>query len=239
MFLDAFANDRRFLAPEIVQTSATDCGPAALKCMLEGFGISVSYGRLREACQTDVDGTSIDTLEDIAGQLGLDAAQMMMPADHLLLSEAQSLPAIVVTRLPDGSTHFIVVWSLHGRWAQIMDPGTGRRWLSPRRLLSELYIHHQPLDANDWRDWAASSGFCEPLKQRLMHIEITESTIHRLLDEALADPGWHALATLDAGTRMVDALVRAGGLMPGEEAESALKHVCTTDISIAETAIPP
>jgi len=40
---------------------------------------------------------------------------MMMPADHLLLPEAQSLPALVVTRLPDGATHFVVVWGLHGR----------------------------------------------------------------------------------------------------------------------------
>ena len=67
------------LAPEVVQTSAMDCGPAALKCLLEGFGISVSYGRLREACQTDVDGTSIDTMEEVACQLGLDAEQVMIP----------------------------------------------------------------------------------------------------------------------------------------------------------------
>ena len=58
-----------------------DCGPAALKCLLEGFGIPVSYGRLREACQTEVDGTSIDTLEVVAGQLGLAAEQVMLPAD--------------------------------------------------------------------------------------------------------------------------------------------------------------
>jgi ATP-binding cassette subfamily B protein len=239
MLLDAFADDRRFLAPEVVQTSAMDCGPAALKCLLEGFGISVSYGRLREACQTDVDGTSIDTLEDIAGQLGLDVAQMMMPADHLLLPEAQSLPALVVTRLPSGDNHFVVVWGLHGRWVQVMDPGTGRRWLSRRRFLGELYIHRQPIDATDWRDWAASPGFCEPLRQRLMRLELADSTVRRLLDGALADPGWHALATLDAGTRMVDALVRAGGLMPGDEAESVLIHVCTTDAADVETAIPP
>ena len=68
---------RRLLVPEVVQTSAMDCGPAALKCLLEGFGIPVSYGRLREACQTDVDGTSIDTLEEVAVQLGLDAEQIM------------------------------------------------------------------------------------------------------------------------------------------------------------------
>ena len=46
---------------------------AALKSLLEGHAIPVSYGRLREACQTDLDGTSIDTMEDIAVQLGLDA----------------------------------------------------------------------------------------------------------------------------------------------------------------------
>jgi hypothetical protein len=30
-----------------------DCGPASLKAMLEGRGVSVSYGRLREAGQTN------------------------------------------------------------------------------------------------------------------------------------------------------------------------------------------
>ena len=74
----------RFFAPEVIQTSAMDCGPAALKCLLEGFGVRVSYGRLREACQTSVDGTSIDTLETLAQSLGLDAEQVMMPVDHLL-----------------------------------------------------------------------------------------------------------------------------------------------------------
>jgi ABC-type bacteriocin/lantibiotic exporter with double-glycine peptidase domain len=71
---------RRWVVPEVVQTSAMDCGPAALKCILEGFGIPVSYGRLREACQTYVDGTSIDTMEEVAVQLGLDAEQIMLPA---------------------------------------------------------------------------------------------------------------------------------------------------------------
>ena len=56
-----------------------DCGPATLKCLLEGFRIPISYGRLREACQTDVDGTSIDTLEAIAPQLGVAAEQVLIP----------------------------------------------------------------------------------------------------------------------------------------------------------------
>src|ERR1700675_4718324 len=105
---------RRFFVPEVVQASAMDCGPASLKCLLEGFGVAVSYGRLREACQTQVDGTSIDTLEQIAGQLGLVAEQVIVPEDHVLLDEAEVLPAIVVIRLPNGYTHFVVAWRTHG-----------------------------------------------------------------------------------------------------------------------------
>ena len=120
------------LVPEVVQTSAMDCGPAALKCLLEGFGISASYGRLREACQTDVNGTSIDTMEEVAQQLGLQAEQIMVPLDHVLLAEAGVLPAIIVVKLPNGITHFVVAWRRHGPFLQVMDPATGRRWPSCR-----------------------------------------------------------------------------------------------------------
>src|SRR6266852_5015218 len=114
---------RRLLVPEVVQTSAMDCGPAALKCLLEGFRIPVSYGRLREACQTDVDGTSIDTLEEVANQLGLDAEQVIIPHDHLLLPEARTLPSLCVVKLPNGLGHFVVLWRRHGHIVQVMDPG--------------------------------------------------------------------------------------------------------------------
>ena len=134
---------RHLFVPEVVQTSAMDCGPAALTCLLEGHGLSVSYGRLREACQTDVDGTSIDMLETIAVQLGLHAEQILVPVDHLFLPETMALPSIVVVRLPSGVTHFVVAWRRHGRVVQVMDPGTGRRWPTCRRFLDELYVHTQ------------------------------------------------------------------------------------------------
>ena len=47
----------RFFIPETIQASAVDCGPATLKSLLDGFGLRASYGRLREACQTALDGT--------------------------------------------------------------------------------------------------------------------------------------------------------------------------------------
>src|SRR5207244_4904580 len=101
--------NQRVVVPEVVQTSAMDCGPASLKCVLEGFGIPVSYGRLRECCKTDVDGTSIDTVEEVAMRLGLDAEQIMLPVDYLVSREAVALPSIVVVRLPNSVNQFVVI----------------------------------------------------------------------------------------------------------------------------------
>src|SRR5215470_2453254 len=110
MTVTTLHSKRRLWASEVVQTSAMDCGPAVLTCLLEGHGLSVSYGRLREACQTDVDGTSIDMLETIAVQLGLNAEQILVPVDHVLLPETMALPSIVVVRSPSGVAHFVVAW---------------------------------------------------------------------------------------------------------------------------------
>ena len=74
--------------------------PASLSALLAGFDVHADYPHLRELCQTDVDGASIDTLEELAIELGLDAQQTIIPADHLFLDEARALPALVVVRLP-------------------------------------------------------------------------------------------------------------------------------------------
>src|ERR1700687_2954996 len=116
---------RRIFVPEVAQTSAMDCGPASLKCRAEAFRIPVSYGRLREACQTDVDGTSIDTMEEVAVQLGLEAEQIMAPADFVLLPEAGLLPAIAVVLRAGKITHFVVAWRNYGGLLQVMDPAIG------------------------------------------------------------------------------------------------------------------
>ncbi len=207
---------RRFFAPEVIQTSAMDCGPAALKCLLAGFGVDVSYGRLREACQTSVDGTSIDTLETLAQSLGLQAEQVMMPVDHLLLEESEALPAIVVLRLPTGLTHFVVVWRAHGPLVQVMDPARGRRWVRRASFVRDVYVHSLALPAKAFADWARSDGFTGPLLNRLRGLGIGDGAA--LVDGALAASGWTALAALDQAVRTVAALVTAGAVAPGGEA---------------------
>jgi ABC-type bacteriocin/lantibiotic exporter with double-glycine peptidase domain len=204
----------RWLAPEVVQTSAMDCGPASLKTLLEGFGIPVSYGRLREACQTSVDGTSIDALEDAANALGLEATQMMAPADHLLLPQASLLPALVVVLIPGGGTHFVVVWRRHGNFVQIMDPAVGRRWVSARRFLKSVFRHTQAIPADAWVEWAKTGEFRGALLYRMKLLGFDGT---RLLDEALAKDGWQAVAALDAAVRMAEALAAEGAIKRGSQ----------------------
>lgn len=214
---------QRWFVPEVVQTSAMDCGPAALVCLLAGFGISVSYGRLREACQTDVDGTSIDTLHDIAVTLGLEAEQLMVPLDHLLLPDV--LPAIVVVRSPGGATHFLVAWRRHGPWVQLMDPATGRRWTTHQSFLADVYVHQQPVERKAWRYWAASKGFAAALEHRLGAVGVSTFDVRLLLEQARSNTGWRALAALDAAARAVVSLVHAGGLRRGAQAARTLVHL--------------
>jgi ABC-type bacteriocin/lantibiotic exporter with double-glycine peptidase domain len=206
-----FAVRRRWLAEEVVQTSIMDCGPAALKCLLEGFGIRASYGRLREACQTDVDGTSIDTLEEITNQLGLVAEQVMVPPDHLCIPGQELLPAIAVVRLPGGILHYWVLWRRHGHFVQVMDPALGRRWLSLETVLPQLHSHQIQVSGDDWRIFAGSADFLRPLRRRLRRLT-NEAQVETALQTALADQGFCTLAALDASARMVQALVDASAL---------------------------
>jgi ABC-type bacteriocin/lantibiotic exporter with double-glycine peptidase domain len=192
-----------------------DCGPASLKALLEGFGVPVSYGRLREACFTGVDGTSIDQIEDAAVGLGLDAEQIMLPVDHVLLDDAAALPALVVVRLPGGATHFVVVWRRFGNWIQLMDPGHGRQWRSCREFLSELYVHSQEVSAADWCDWARSPAFLKPLATRLRKLGIDDSRSQRLIAAAVNEPGPNSLAAIDAATRLVESLAEEAAVSRG------------------------
>ncbi|MEO8627698.1 MAG: ATP-binding cassette domain-containing protein [Betaproteobacteria bacterium] len=216
---------RRLIVPEVIQTSAMDCGPASLKCLLEGFRIPVSYGRLREACQTDVDGTSIDTMEEIANQLGLDAAQVMIPVDQVLMPEADVLPALAVVRLPNNILHFVTIWSCYGGLVQLMDPATGRRWSTRTQVLDDLYQHIAPVPSEGWREWAGSEQSIAILRLRMKNIGVPGSIVKRTLESGVSDPSWFGLAALDAGVRMVDTLVRSDALRRGAEATRTLLSV--------------
>jgi ABC-type bacteriocin/lantibiotic exporter with double-glycine peptidase domain len=219
--MSATAFRRALLIPEVVQTSAMDCGPASLQALLAGCGVDIDYDRLRSACLTDVDGSSIDVLEDVAVELGLDAQQTILPADHLFTDAARALPALAVVRLPNGNTHFVILWRRHGHRVQVMDPASRRRWPTVDELRRELFIHTMAFAPARWRKWAERNAFHEPVRRRIAELGVDAA---ELIDAATADATWFSLAALDAATRFVHTLVDACALARGAEAERALRE---------------
>jgi ABC-type bacteriocin/lantibiotic exporter with double-glycine peptidase domain len=213
---------RRILVPEVVQTSAVDCGPACLTALLAGFGLHASYGRLREACQTGVDGTSIDSMEQLANRLGLEAEQIVVPPDHVAIPEAAALPAIAIVRLPSGFTHFVVLWRSYAGRLQVMDPAVGRRWTPVDQFATGLYIHEMTVPAAAWREWAAGKEFGAALNRRMIALGLTEEKASQLLTLATDHPGWMPLATLDAAVRMFQSLARKKAFSSRSEVQRVL-----------------
>lgn len=195
---------RRFV-PEFVQTSAMDCGPAALAALCAGFGLAADYGGLREAVRTTVDGTSVDALEDAALGLGLDAEQVMVPADQVLEPRIGALPAVAVTVLPGGFTHFVVAWKVHGPLVQVMDPAVGRRFVSRAAFVRDLYEHRMPVPADAWRAYAASESAVALLEERLAALT-GRACATAAVSAALDDAGWRGLAALHAAARVMAAV---------------------------------
>ena len=222
---------RRFLVPEVVQTSETDCGPAALAALLTGYGIPASYGRLREICQTEVDGTSIDRIEDVARELGLDATQIMLPVDHVLLAEGGALPCMAIVRTPTGLLHFVVPWRRHRARVQVMDPAVGRRWIRAEQLLEMMHVHEVRVPVARFEAWTQSKGFERALAARLGKLGVGEA---RELLEAARERGPRDVARLDAAIRYAAELAGAGVLKRGNRARHFVSEVARE----ADEALP-
>jgi ABC-type bacteriocin/lantibiotic exporter with double-glycine peptidase domain len=226
---------RRSIIPEVIQISATDCGPASLKSLFAGMGVELNYRVLREVCQTDVDGTSIVTLDEVANQLGLDAEEVMLPLDHVVVPEAKVLPAIIVTLSAGGRPHFVVLWNRVGPFIQVMDPAAGRHWTRISTLLSHLYQHTTSVPAAGWREWAGSEEAVATFERRLLNLGATQARV--LVARALEDPGYLSIARLDAACRAAEAMIRAGAVRRGRTAAGLLQSMIAKDDS-GEVPIP-
>lgn len=222
----------RHAVVEVMQSSTMDCGPAALSSLLRSQGAPGNYDALRDLCATDVDGTSIGSLAAVAGAVGLDAAELMVPLDHLEACPDRYLPAIGVTLLPDGFTHFVVLWRPTRRGLEVMDPAVGRRRLSARHLATDLYRHAQAVPASAWRDWAGSEPFLDALDRRLRRLGVEPTDAQALMDEATSDPGVEGLASLDGA-------LRALASTPGPDPARRIRALLTEGVADADRCCVP
>ncbi len=200
--------------PEIRDTGAGRA-TAALRAVLQAYGIAFDAPTLERECKVDDDGASIDDLEDVAAKYGLDAAQIIVPAEHVLLPDPQMLPAIVVVDGPDDTQEFVVAWRVDGDRVQIMSPIEGRSWVARADLKKILHVHDQAMPASDLRAAMGTAPFRDALRARMEAIGAPRAAAQSLVDRAATDPGYRGLAALDAVIRQAEAdPAKAGGDVP-------------------------
>ena len=111
---------------EIVrQQRRSDCGPAALKMVLDHWGIEgTTLAELEVATGTGPNGTSLLALKKAAARRGVAGQGLRLPVHRL---RDVPLPAIAHVH----GDHFVVIRSVEGEFV-IDDPSLGRLRMSPR-----------------------------------------------------------------------------------------------------------
>ncbi|HVJ69653.1 MAG TPA: hypothetical protein VM510_16875, partial [Caulifigura sp.] len=130
-------------------------------------------------------------------------------------------PAIAVTRTAVGHLGSVVIWQQLCGLVQVMDPLSGRRWLSRKALIDQLYCHSQEVEADALSSWMRTAAFEWPLEVRLQELGIPEA--HTLIANAACEPRWRGIATLDAVVREVAA---GGG---GRQTTASNRHLVLTN----------
>lgn len=144
-----------------------DCGPAALAALLSAHGIEANVDALRTVCATDVDGTSVDDLEEVAADLGLEAEQIVVPLEQVLACPEAHLPALVLTLTPDGYIHFVTAWRVRRRHVDLVDPAIGHRAVRRADFAREVLTHELVVGEEEWAEYALGHEAAAALTARL------------------------------------------------------------------------
>jgi ABC-type bacteriocin/lantibiotic exporter with double-glycine peptidase domain len=109
--------------PVLLQLSAVECGAACLAMILSYYGHKIRVGQCREECGIGRDGVTAQTIALVARSHGLHVNAFS--CEPAALRDLQ-LPAIVHWSF----NHFVVVERWTPRGIAVVDPASGRRWLS-------------------------------------------------------------------------------------------------------------
>ncbi|MEP3655973.1 MAG: peptidase domain-containing ABC transporter [Litorimonas sp.] len=113
--------------PVILQTEMTECGLACLAMISRYHGHDIDLNVLRRKHLVSMTGASLKSVIAIADGLDLSSRPLRVDLDHL---EKLQLPAMLHWDL----NHYVVLKSIKGDQAEIIDPGVGLRKMSLSRL---------------------------------------------------------------------------------------------------------
>lgn len=113
--------------PVILQTEMTECGLACVAMIARYHGHDIDLNVLRRKHLVSMTGASLKSVISIADGLDLSSRPLRVDLDHL---EKLQLPAMLHWDL----NHYVVLKSIKGDQAEIIDPGVGLRKMSLSRL---------------------------------------------------------------------------------------------------------
>ena len=123
---------------KVRQHDNTDCAAACVASVCAHYGLRLPLLRIREACGTGPDGTSLQGIIDACGRLGMDAAGLRAKEKHITDLQEAVKPVILHLRKKNGWLHYVVLYALDDSTATVMDPEDGEiHRMSPADLEEE------------------------------------------------------------------------------------------------------
>lgn len=110
---------------KVRQHDKSDCAAACVASICAYYGLRMPLMRIREACGTGPDGTTLQGIIDACGSLGLDAAGLRAKEKHIGDLTGAAKPVIMHLQKKNGWLHYVVLYGLDSSTATVMDPEDG------------------------------------------------------------------------------------------------------------------
>lgn len=123
---------------KVRQHDKSDCAAACVASICAYYGLRMPLMRIREACGTGPDGTTLQGIIDACGSLGLDAAGLRAKEKHIGDLTGAAKPVIMHLQKKNGWLHYVVLYGLDSSTATVMDPEDGAlHKMDPKALEEE------------------------------------------------------------------------------------------------------
>ena len=121
----------------IRQHDKSDCGAACVASVCAYYGLRLPMIRVREACGTGAEGTTMQGVIDAFGKLGMDAAGLKARKKNINELKGAAKPVVMHLEKKCGWLHFVVLYDMDDIHASVMDPQDGRIHKIPLTELEE------------------------------------------------------------------------------------------------------
>ena len=114
------------LKTDILQHDRSDCAAACIASIARHYGCDIPLALIREASGTTLQGATVQGVLDACSKSGFKARAFKSAEKDPAHLKGINLPAILHILKPDGVLHFVVLFSLNGKKAVVMDPAEGK-----------------------------------------------------------------------------------------------------------------